>query len=98
MSMRSPARRWAGRCRWPACATGCRVSCWLAGGQRQAVPRTPGATVRSNGWRIEYADWDHNGSGAAHPRRIDLERNGTGAADSAGPVTIRILIDSWQAR
>lgn len=87
---------------WPLPVAGMRD--WLQGfvlapgGQRQAVPRTPGATVRSNGWRIEYADWDHNGSGAAHPRRIDLERSGAGAADSAGPVTIRILIDSWQAR
>lgn len=83
---------------WPLPVAGLRD--WLQGfavaadGQRQAVPRTPGATIYSDGWRIEYAGWQDDDGAAAAPRRIDLERQSPDA--SAGPISIRIVLDSWQ--
>jgi len=85
---------------WPLPVAGLRD--WLQGfvatvnGQRQAVPRTPGAMVHSDGWRIQYTDWaDSGGNAAARPKRIDLERHGANGGNGADPVAIRIVIDNW---
>ncbi|HTN65869.1 MAG TPA: lipoprotein insertase outer membrane protein LolB [Burkholderiaceae bacterium] len=85
---------------WPLPVAGLRD--WLQGfvttvdGQRQAVPRTPGAMVQSDGWRIQYTDWADDGDYAAvRPKRIDLERNGAPGGNGADPVAIRIVIDNW---
>ncbi len=84
---------------WPLPVAGLRD--WLQGfatdaaGRRfVATPQSPEVTTR-DGWHIRYQDWDGgNGpSGPLRPRRIDLER----MTAQAGDVSIRIVIDSWQA-
>ena len=84
---------------WPLPVAGLRN--WLQGfvagadGRRQAVPAADDSTLASDGWRIRYASWqDAGGVAAAHPKRIDLERDTT----SAGTVAMRIVIDNWQTR
>jgi len=84
---------------WPLPVAGLRN--WLQGfvtgadGRRQAVPAADDSSLASDGWRIRYASWQDAGSGAAaHPKRIDLERD----TASAGTVALRIVIDNWQTR
>lgn len=83
---------------WPLPVSGLRD--WLQGfatdtaGRRFiATPHTPDVTT-NDGWRIHYANWEDDGTTSDHPRRIDLER----FTRQAGAVSLRIVIDTWQAR
>ena len=85
---------------WPLPVAGLRD--WLQGfaidgsGHRViATPSTTTAVATPEGWRIRYASWqdDDPTSPHNHPKRIDLERS----TAQAGDVSIRIVIDSWQA-
>lgn len=78
---------------WPLPVAGMRE--WLQGfgtdtaGRRfTATPRTD-QVVTHDGWRIHYAAWSDDG----RPRRIDFTRS----TEQAGEVSIRIVIDTWQA-
>ncbi len=84
---------------WPLPIAGLRD--WLQGvaidarGQRWSAPPVPGAEVLTqDGWRINYASWrdDAPAGAAAAPRRIDLTRQ----TAHAGPIAMRLVIDSWQ--
>ncbi len=84
---------------WPLPVAGLRD--WLqgfavdaAGLPFVATPRSPDVVTR-DGWRIRYAGWqgEADASPPNRPRRIDLAR----ATEQAGDVSIRIVIDSWQA-
>ncbi|HJV87972.1 MAG TPA: lipoprotein insertase outer membrane protein LolB [Noviherbaspirillum sp.] len=84
---------------WPLPVAGLRD--WLQGfavnaqGQRfVATPQTSEVTTR-DGWHIRYDNWqEDNTSGSQNrPKRIDLSRY----TEQAGDVSIRIVIDSWQA-
>lgn len=84
---------------WPLPVAGLRD--WLQGfaldaaGQRFiATPQADDVTTR-DGWRIRYASWQNDNATAAQnrPKRIDLERS----AAHADGVSIRIVIDTWQA-
>lgn len=84
---------------WPLPISGLRH--WLQGfvlgadGKPLSVARADATTTDSDGWHISYASWQNDADGATtHPKRIDLERN----TAAAGPVSIRIVIDTWQAR
>ncbi|WP_292937464.1 lipoprotein insertase outer membrane protein LolB [Noviherbaspirillum sp.] len=84
---------------WPLPVAGLRE--WLqgfaldAGGRRFVA--TPGApeVMTKDGWRIRYANWQDDASSKVQyrPKRIDLAR----LTEQAGDVSIRIVIDSWQA-
>lgn len=80
---------------WPLPVAGLRE--WLQG---FAVDRSGHPFVASpyadkvdtlDGWQIRYQAWTQDD--AAHPRRIDLARN----TEQTGDVSIRIVIDTWQA-
>lgn len=84
---------------WPLPVAGLRD--WLQGfavdsaGQRfVASPRATEVNTH-DGWRIRYVSWqDDTESSAQHrPKRIDLAR----FTEQAGDVSIRIIIDTWQA-
>lgn len=81
---------------WPLPVSGLRY--WLQGwienpgGRRMMIP--PGNQnihQTADGWRIRYVSWEAENTAAQRPKRIDLERN----TAQAGPVMIRIVIDSW---
>ncbi|QAU33385.1 lipoprotein insertase outer membrane protein LolB [Janthinobacterium sp. 17J80-10] len=84
---------------WPLPVAGLRT--WLQGfaqdarGQRWIAPPASGSTVTTpDGWHIVYASWQQdNRDATARPRRIDLARQ----TQEAGPVSLRIVIDHWQA-
>lgn len=80
---------------WPLPVAGLRE--WLQG---FAVDRSGQPFIASphadkvetrDGWQIRYQAWAQDD--AEHPRRIDLARN----TKQAGDVSIRIVIDTWQA-
>lgn len=84
---------------WPLPVAGLRE--WLQGfaldaaGRRFiATPAAPEITTRES-WRIRYAAWleENSATAQSRPKRIDLAR----ATEQAGDVSIRIVIDSWQA-
>lgn len=84
---------------WPLPVAGMRS--WLQGfavdsaGQRViASPENPDIVTR-DGWRIHYANWQESAapSSLGRPKRIDLARY----TEQAGDVSIRIVIDTWQA-
>lgn len=78
---------------WPLPVAGMRE--WLQGfatdnkGRRFVASPERDQVVTHDGWRIHYAAWSDNG----RPRRIDLARS----TEQAGEVSLRIVIDSWQA-
>lgn len=78
---------------WPLPVAGMRE--WLQGvaidseGRRFAASPQAEEVMTSDGWRIRYSGWGEGG----RPRRIDLARH----TEQAGEVSIRIVIDSWQA-
>jgi outer membrane lipoprotein LolB len=81
---------------WPLPVAGLRD--WLQGfaigasGRRFiATPSNTTVTTR-DGWHIVYAAWQ-DGDGMPQPKRIDLAR----LTEQAGEVSIRIVIDTWQA-
>jgi outer membrane lipoprotein LolB len=79
---------------WPLPVSGLRE--WLQGyavdaaGKRFIATPAAAEVTTGDGWRIRYASWDES---RQRPRRIDLER----PTAQAGEVSIRIVIDSWQA-
>jgi outer membrane lipoprotein LolB len=86
---------------WPLPVAGLRD--WLQGfatdptGRRVIASPSVATTVATpEGWRLHYTSWQDNDPAAPlnHPKRIDLERS----TAQAGNVSIRIVIDSWQAR
>lgn len=85
---------------WPLPVAGLRD--WLQGfatdaaGRRVIAKPAAATTVATpDGWRIRYASWQDDDPAAPHnhPKRIDLERS----TAQAGDVSIRIVIDNWQA-
>lgn len=86
---------------WPLPISGLRD--WLQGFGRGADGKLftaqPAAdTVRfttRDGWNLNYGEWQDGAANTAanHPKRIDLARE----TKQAGPVAIRIVIDSWKA-
>ncbi|GIZ50865.1 hypothetical protein NCCP691_08790 [Noviherbaspirillum aridicola] len=78
---------------WPLPVAGMRE--WLQGfatdsdGRRFIASPRRDQVLTHDGWRIHYAAWSDEG----RPRRIDLSRS----TEQAGEVSIRIVIDSWQA-
>ncbi|HEY8607167.1 MAG TPA: lipoprotein insertase outer membrane protein LolB [Noviherbaspirillum sp.] len=78
---------------WPLPVAGMRD--WLQGfatdpeGRRAVASPARDTLLTRDGWRIHYAAWSDDG----RPRRIDLARN----TQQAGEVSIRIVIDTWQA-
>lgn len=78
---------------WPLPVAGMRE--WLqgfatdAGGRRFVASPRQDQVATADGWRIQYTAWTDEG----RPRRIDLSRS----TQQAGEVSIRIVIDSWQA-
>lgn len=85
---------------WPLPVAGLRD--WLQGfavdAQGKRFVATPEASevTTGDGWRIRYDNWpEDNASGLQYrARRIDLSRY----TDQAGDISIRIVLDSWQAR
>ncbi|EJN10417.1 outer membrane lipoprotein involved in outer membrane biogenesis [Herbaspirillum sp. YR522] len=84
---------------WPLPVAGMRH--WLqgrgtdsSGKPFQAVPGDENASfVTADGWRVAYPAWQAAADGdSLRPRRIDLTRN----TEQAGPVSIRIVVDSWK--
>jgi outer membrane lipoprotein LolB len=82
---------------WPLPVAGLRE--WLQGfakdthGRRHvATPVAPEVSTQ-DGWHIRYANWLDETAQQSRPKRIDLAR----ATDQAGDVSIRIVIDTWQA-
>ncbi|HJU71887.1 MAG TPA: lipoprotein insertase outer membrane protein LolB [Paucimonas sp.] len=84
---------------WPLPVAGLRE--WLQGfaldrhGRRVvATSRTPRINT-PDGWQIRYENWEDDATptSQARPKRIDLSRY----TEQAGEVSIRIVIDSWQA-
>lgn len=82
---------------WPLPIAGLRD--WLQGfavdrsGQPFAASPLAPAVETRDGWQIRYQAWAEDGTARARPRRIDLARYTT----QAGDVSIRIVIDTWQA-
>jgi outer membrane lipoprotein LolB len=78
---------------WPLPVAGMRD--WLQGfaidnqGRRFVASPQAEQVSTGDGWLIHYTGWTEDG----RPRRIDLARN----TAQAGEVSIRIVIDSWQA-
>jgi outer membrane lipoprotein LolB len=87
----------AGTLGWPLPVAGLRE--WLQGyavdASGKRVIASPQATdiATRDGWRIRYAAWQ-NDPAQIRPRRIDLDRN----TAQGGDISIRIVIDNWQAR
>ncbi|MFC6518937.1 lipoprotein insertase outer membrane protein LolB [Undibacterium arcticum] len=87
---------------WPLPVAGLRE--WLQGfatnvdGRRFIASAQNDSVNTRDGWRIRYVSWqdepDRNGATITHPKRIDLARS----TAQAGEVSMRIVIDSWQAR
>jgi outer membrane lipoprotein LolB len=82
---------------WPLPVSGLRN--WLQGfgngpdGRKfTAFPQGPDSHTTADGWQLRYAAWQEEGQ-SARPRRIDLKRSTT----EAGDVSIRIVIDNWNA-
>lgn len=82
---------------WPLPVAGLRE--WLQGfavdrGGRPFVasPQTSEVETR-DGWQLRYQAWAEDDAAQARPRRIDLARY----TAQAGDVSIRIVIDTWQA-
>lgn len=84
---------------WPLPVAGLRN--WLQGfavdnaGQRFVASPRATEVATHDGWRIRYVNWQDNSesSGQYRPKRIDLAR----FTEQAGDVSIRIIIDTWQA-
>jgi outer membrane lipoprotein LolB len=82
---------------WPLPVSGLRS--WLQGFATNAngkrIVATPGIKTIStqDGWHIDYVSWDESDPANPHPKRIDLQRQ----TAQAGEVTMRIVIDQWQA-
>ena len=80
---------------WPLPVAGLRE--WLQGfaidrsGQPFVASPQADKVETRDGWLIHYPVWTKDD--ATHPRRIDLARN----TAQAGDVSIRIVIDTWQA-
>lgn len=49
------------------------------------------SSFSSDGWQVRYVSWQGAADEPAYPKRIDLER-----VTPAGPIALRIVIDSWQ--
>jgi outer membrane lipoprotein LolB len=87
---------------WPLPVAGLRD--WLQGfaidadGRRVVASASNDSINTRDGWRIRYVSWqdepDGNGATITRPKRIDLARS----TAQAGEVSMRIVIDSWQAR
>ena len=85
---------------WPLPVSGLRE--WLQGfavdrdGRPFAASPQAGEIQTRDGWQISYAAWtaEQTTPQQNRPRRIDLTRR----TAEAGDVSIRIVIDSWQAR
>ncbi len=85
---------------WPLPISGLRD--WLQGFGRGAdgklfVAQPATDTVRfstRDGWNLNYGEWQDGAANttANHPKRIDMARE----TKQAGPVAIRIVIDSWK--
>jgi outer membrane lipoprotein LolB len=86
---------------WPLPVAGLRD--WLQGfGSSQdgqpfvAQPaQAPQRVLTPDGWTLTYGEWQDDAANTAQnrPKRIDLTRD----TRQAGPVSIRIVIDKWQA-
>lgn len=84
---------------WPLPIAGLRS--WLQGfavghaGRRFIASPAAEEVVTQEGWRIRYTNWQTDAALSAQPRpkRIDLAR----FTEQAGDVSIRIVIDTWQA-
>lgn len=83
---------------WPLPVAGLRD--WLQGFATDmqgkpwvAQPAEPSEVTTQDGWHIAYIGWQEEG-GKAFPKRIDLSRQ----TQQAGLVSIRIVIDHWQAK
>lgn len=86
---------------WPLPIAGLRS--WLQGfavdhaGHRFVATPAAANVVTAEGWRISYANWQNDSSTSTftpmRPKRIDLSR----FTEQAGDVSIRIVIDTWQA-
>jgi len=84
---------------WPLPVAGLRE--WLQGfavdrtGRRFIATPAVDEVVTHDGWRIRYVNWQDAPLVAQYrPKRIDLAR----FTEQAGDVSIRIIIDTWQAR
>lgn len=83
---------------WPLPVAGLRD--WLQGfatdanGRRFVASPDADSVTTSDGWRLHYVSWDDSDPADIRPRRIDLARE----TEQAGDVSIRIVIDNWQAR
>ena len=70
---------------------------WLQGYARRPEGMIPVAAPGGkqifdvDGWQVRYVSWQQD-SGTFHPKRIDLERNGS---DSV-VLSMRIVIDGWE--
>jgi outer membrane lipoprotein LolB len=82
---------------WPLPISGLRT--WLQGFGVDATGNRFVATTQANevatrdGWRVRYAAWEESQPAQSRPKRIDLDR----PTAQAGDVSIRIVVDSWQA-
>jgi len=82
---------------WPLPVSG--MHSWLRGCAVDATGRAYKASEQSDrvttqdGWHIQYVSWQTDSSGKLRPRRIDVNR----AASPAGDISIRLVIDDWQA-
>jgi outer membrane lipoprotein LolB len=83
-------RRWAGRCRWPACATGCRAMPPMP--TASASPLRPPTTACSR--RMAGACASSNGRRGGQPRPMprasSAERSATATSDE---LAIQIVVD-----
>lgn len=85
---------------WPLPVSGLRE--WLQGfaidreDHRFSASPQAGEVQTHDGWQISYQAWtaEQTTPPQNRPRRIDLSRR----TEEAGDVSIRIVIDSWQAR
>jgi outer membrane lipoprotein LolB len=82
---------------WPLPVSGLRD--WLQGFAADAsgkhilaAPQAGDAVTTQDGWRLHYVSWESDGA-ARRPKRIDLDRY----TAQAGQVSVRIVIDEWQA-
>lgn len=84
---------------WPLPIAGLRS--WLQGfavdhaGRRFVATPAAADVTTLEGWRIRYANWQNDTPSLTpmRPKRIDLSRT----TEQAGDVSIRIVIDTWQA-
>jgi len=84
---------------WPLPIAG--LQGWLRGcvvaanGQKFVASPQADSVITREGWRIRYVTWQEESPARFRPRRIDLERSSN--ASSVGDITLRLVIDSWQA-